>query len=174
MATIKPRTRWLVLAFVAGFVLGVVATICVAIPATWLYVHKSITESELLLAPDKRYQAAKSAPLEATDPYSRWVRLGDAAMASLEKGNIEEAEKYAKELLLRAEAHRDDWNYGNAIHKGNIVLGRIALRNSNHWRRAGVSQPISVHAQAQVLPYNFRLKLTIGRTVSIIVATVRS
>ncbi len=63
--------------------------------------------------------------------YTRWLELSDAAMASVEKDALDEAEQYAKELLLRAESHRNDWNYGNAIHKGHLVLGRVALRRDD-------------------------------------------
>ena len=66
-----------------------------------------------------------------TDTYKRWLKLSDAAMASVQNGALDEAEQHAKELLLRAESHRDDWNYGNAIHKGHIVLGRVALRRDD-------------------------------------------
>jgi hypothetical protein len=34
---------------------------------------------------------------------------------------------YAKDLLIQAESMKDDWDYGNAVHTANLVLGRIAL-----------------------------------------------
>ena len=55
--------------------------------------------------------------------------MDDAAKESFEVGNIEDARKYAKELLTLAQKFQNDWNYGNAIQDGNLVLGRIALRD---------------------------------------------
>src|ERR1039457_7200996 len=58
----------------------------------------------------------------------RFYALDDAAKESFEVGKIEDARKYAEELLTAAKKKRDDWNYGNAIQDGNLVLGRIALK----------------------------------------------
>ncbi len=52
----------------------------------------------------------------------------DAAKESFEVGKIEDARKYATNLLTLAPKYRGDWNYGNAIQDGNLVLGRIALK----------------------------------------------
>jgi hypothetical protein len=38
------------------------------------------------------------------------------------------AESYANELLAGAPSYPKDWNYGNAIFSGNMLLGRVALR----------------------------------------------
>ncbi len=45
--------------------------------------------------------------------------------------NQEEARNFASELLLMAENYKKDWNYGNALHDGNLVLGRLALRSGD-------------------------------------------
>ncbi len=47
-------------------------------------------------------------------------------------GALEKAKRFADELLALSSNYKDDWNYGNAIHKGNLILGRIALREGNH------------------------------------------
>jgi hypothetical protein len=54
--------------------------------------------------------------------------LDDAAKQSFEVGKIDDARKYANELLALAPKYPQDWNYGNAIQDGNLVLGRIALK----------------------------------------------
>ncbi len=40
-----------------------------------------------------------------------------------------EARQLALEYLDLAQSNTSDWNYGNAIHHANLLLGRIALRN---------------------------------------------
>ena len=41
------------------------------------------------------------------------------------------AERYAKKMLELAKSMKDSWNYGNAVHDGNMVLGLIELNNKN-------------------------------------------
>ena len=48
--------------------------------------------------------------------------------AAFEAGEIAKAAAYATQLLNEAATYRTSWNYGNAIHQGNLVLGRIAVR----------------------------------------------
>jgi hypothetical protein len=61
----------------------------------------------------------------------RFNELTDIAGEALEAGELDKAEKYASELLQSSEQFKRSWNYGNALHKGNIVLGRIALRRGD-------------------------------------------
>ena len=44
------------------------------------------------------------------------------------EGKFEEAKNSAIEYLEIAESKRSDWNYGNAIHHANLMLGRISLK----------------------------------------------
>jgi hypothetical protein len=60
--------------------------------------------------------------------YLRWLVLGSVGMRKLEEGAIAKATRFAEELIQLSRSYKDDWNYGNAIHKGNLILGRIALR----------------------------------------------
>jgi tetratricopeptide (TPR) repeat protein len=55
--------------------------------------------------------------------------LEDAATAALEAGQPEKARAYATELLQGARP--GVWSYGNAVHHGNLVLGRLALREGD-------------------------------------------
>jgi len=57
--------------------------------------------------------------------------LDDLATTAFDAGDFKKARKYATELLKVAKTRQDHWNYGNAIQHGNIVLGRIALRDGN-------------------------------------------
>ena len=58
----------------------------------------------------------------------RFYALDDVAKESFVAGRIEDARKYATELLTLAPDYESNWNYGNAIQDGNLVLGRIAVR----------------------------------------------
>ena len=42
-------------------------------------------------------------------------------------GDLKKAAILSEDLLREAESWKKDWNYGNAIHYANVVLGRIAL-----------------------------------------------
>jgi tetratricopeptide (TPR) repeat protein len=64
-------------------------------------------------------------------PVDRFYRLDDVAEAALEAGELDKAGAYAQELLDAAPKYESNWNYGNAIHDGNLVLGRIALQAGN-------------------------------------------
>jgi TonB family protein len=55
----------------------------------------------------------------------RFYRLDNLAKAAARAGDWEKAQSYAAELLKLAPEYRDDWNYGNAIHDGNMVLGLV-------------------------------------------------
>jgi len=52
------------------------------------------------------------------------TRMAPTALAA---GDSVKAGDYAKTLLAMASDLQKDWNYGNAIHVGNLVLGEIAL-----------------------------------------------
>src|SRR5689334_8752874 len=64
----------------------------------------------------------------ATDDITRFYALRDAAKAAFETGKIDEAGQYAQELLDLADKFPNDWNNGNAIHDGHMVMGRIAAQ----------------------------------------------
>lgn len=78
-----------------------------------------------------RANGADEALKNAREPYSRWVALGDAALWKAQPPTENEARIAANELLGMLENYKDDWNYGNAIHKANSALGRIALRQGD-------------------------------------------
>jgi hypothetical protein len=78
----------------------------------------------------KALEAQESA-LQNADEQNRFYGLDAVAMTAFEAGDIGKAETYANELLKLAARYRESWNYGNAIHKGNIVLGRIRLRQGD-------------------------------------------
>lgn len=59
---------------------------------------------------------------------SRSTLLTSLPATAFDAGDIPKARAYAEQLLNEASRQGDGWNYGNAIHKGNLILGRIAVR----------------------------------------------
>ena len=80
------------------------------------------------LFPGDRYQQAINELASAKTDESRFYALDGAAKESFQSGHVEDARKYAKELLDMSSRFKKDWNYGNAIQDGNLVLGRIAVK----------------------------------------------
>jgi len=81
-----------------------------------------------VLASDDRYQQAMNALVGAKTDAKRFYALDGAAKESFIAGRLEDAKKYASELLELSTHYKNDWNYGNAIQDGNLVLGRIAVK----------------------------------------------
>ena len=68
---------------------------------------------------------------KATTEEARFYALDHAAKESFVVGKIEDARKYAKELMTLAPKFKENWNYGNAIQDFNLVLGRIAVKEEH-------------------------------------------
>lgn len=80
------------------------------------------------LNPQAHYQRAMDELTKAKTPMERFYALGHAAKESFVAGKIEDAQKYAQELLTALPKYQGNWNYGNAVQDANLVLGRIAVR----------------------------------------------
>jgi tetratricopeptide (TPR) repeat protein len=78
--------------------------------------------------PQQRLERATKKLAEAATEEDRFYALNDAAKQSFVLGNLEDARKYARDLLALTPKYRGNWNYGNAIQDANLVLGRIAVR----------------------------------------------
>lgn len=72
----------------------------------------------------------------ATRQKDRYLILTDAIKSMARAKNYTDARNYAIELLDIAKSIKKGWNYGNAIHSANIVLGMVAL-NSRQLDEAG-------------------------------------
>jgi tetratricopeptide (TPR) repeat protein len=59
----------------------------------------------------------------------RFYALNDAAKKSFTLGKMDDAKRYAEELLALMPKFSNNWNYGNAVQDGNVVLGRLAVRD---------------------------------------------
>jgi TonB family protein len=61
----------------------------------------------------------------------RFYALAELAKTAFDAGLVDKARSYANEMLGMANQYPDDWNYGNAVYTGNMVLGLIALQSEN-------------------------------------------
>ena len=67
----------------------------------------------------------------ATSELERFYSLAPVAKCVIDDGDIVLSQRLAIEALDLAGRFPDDWNHGNAIHDGHVVLGRIALLDGN-------------------------------------------
>jgi tetratricopeptide (TPR) repeat protein len=77
--------------------------------------------AEALLALNEAERAYAMAPAD------KRTLPADLPETAFDAGDLSKAGVYAQRLLDEARGYRANWNYGNAIHKGNLVLGRIAV-----------------------------------------------
>jgi TonB family protein len=61
----------------------------------------------------------------------RFYGLTKLAKAAWQAGDLVKAKALATELLGDAPEYSKDWNYGNAIHDGNMVLGLVELKQGS-------------------------------------------
>ena len=98
-----------------------------------LYEHErmSVSSSEEKSALAQKALYIRERALERASDEEKFYQLGDVAASAFEAGETAKAEQYGSELLQAAQKFPDDWNYGNAVHEGNIILGRIALQRGD-------------------------------------------
>jgi tetratricopeptide (TPR) repeat protein len=79
----------------------------------------------------KAFEQMESAAKLDAGPVARFYLLTNLATMALDAGDAAKARGYATELLEIAPQFPKNWNYGNAIHVGNLVLGRLAVRSGD-------------------------------------------
>ena len=67
------------------------------------------------MTPQQRLQHAMKELDAAKTPEQRFYALNDVAEESFIVGKIEDARKYAQELMTLLPQFRGNWNYGNAM-----------------------------------------------------------
>jgi hypothetical protein len=76
----------------------------------------------------------RASALEPNNP--KWVqKLAQVHRLNAASGDVAEAQTalllmeraYAERLLDASKSERGGWNYGNAVHKANLILGRVAV-----------------------------------------------
>jgi tetratricopeptide (TPR) repeat protein len=92
-------------------------------------------ESRYQPQPGKKQQAAAAlnqyerAFALTTNATNKFYLLDDLATTAFDAGDTNKAATYAQQALNAAATFGEkDWNTGNAIHHGNLILGRIALQ----------------------------------------------
>ncbi len=92
--------------------------------------------SDLLMGIQQQRIAVELSPqqkfvtLEESLPSSgiqRFYGLPRIAKVAFDAGEYTKAETYARELLASVAEIGKDWNSGNAVHDGNLVIGRVAM-----------------------------------------------
>jgi hypothetical protein len=79
--------------------------------------------------PQGRFDKATKELAAASTDENKFYALDGAAKESFNVVKIDDAKNYATELLALASKFQGNWNYGNAIQDGNLVLGRIAVHD---------------------------------------------
>jgi len=120
------------LIFAGGVVVGAVLTA----GGLWLgvqYTMRQVAEMQQSATPDTVRQMVKAgADLQtAKTEYERWLALGNVALWNVDAGALHLSRAYAEKLLDSSERFKNDWNYGNAVHKAHLAMGRVDLRQGN-------------------------------------------
>lgn len=102
----------------------------------WFLMREAVREmaqSDVAIELDaaQRLSEAQGKLKSAAEDYDRWLALDEVAFWSVDAGDLAEARANAEAALQLARKYTTDWNYGNAIHKANLALGRIALRKGD-------------------------------------------
>jgi hypothetical protein len=66
--------------------------------------------------------------MEESEEEKRFYGLTKSLQEKYEAGEIQEVKSSISEIKGLLPNYEDNWNYGNAVHKMNIVAGRIALQ----------------------------------------------
>lgn len=69
--------------------------------------------------------------MAAVERDDRFCAAPRAAMAAFTLGELDLAAQIANDALLQAKEFPESWNFGNAIHTANTVLGLLALRSGD-------------------------------------------
>ncbi|HEY0545386.1 MAG TPA: hypothetical protein VGC91_08435 [Pyrinomonadaceae bacterium] len=110
--------------------LGLLCCLTIAFTATAMaqqYATKNEKPSTAKEALGRFEQLMAEAEKDSTKEYNKIYLMTMAAPTAFEAGETEKARAYSQELLDYSAKAQKDWNTGNQIHVGNLVLGRIAL-----------------------------------------------
>jgi tetratricopeptide (TPR) repeat protein len=98
-------------------------------------IYQGLAAAQKAMTPEEETLSnlEKSLP---SDPKARFFKLSEVATAAYDAGDYDKAETYANELLSEASQNQTNWNYGNAVFQGNMILGLVALKRDNNVSQA--------------------------------------
>ena len=79
---------------------------------------------------DDHAQAAQRLKKAASE-YDRWLALTKLVILEVGREPPAVVREHVTELLATSKKYREDWNYGNAVHKANLAIGRLAVREND-------------------------------------------
>ncbi len=79
----------------------------------------------------RTWVSEKNRTTEVTVEEMRFYELTKNIQRKFEADSLDEVQSDIKEIKQLLPNYTTNWNYGNAVHKMNIVEGRIALQNGN-------------------------------------------
>lgn len=79
----------------------------------------------------RTWVSEKNRTTEETDEEKRFYKLTKNIQRKFEADSLDEVKSDINEIKQLLPNYKTNWNYGNAVHKMNIVAGRIALQNGN-------------------------------------------
>jgi thiol-disulfide isomerase/thioredoxin len=98
----------------------------------WTSSLSSLYSYQATREPDKKQKVALlQKAVDSADEVSRLSPLESLASTKFEVGDYASAAATARDLLSLAAKYTENWAYGNAVHRGNILLGRIALHDGD-------------------------------------------
>lgn len=99
---------------------------------------------------------------QAADEEEQFCVLQYVAFAAVDAGEMDKAIGYAERLLQMAPKYQEHWNYGNAIHDANTVLGRVAVANRDVEKAKGYLIAAGQRPESpRILPFQFHKSLAI-------------
>jgi tetratricopeptide (TPR) repeat protein len=96
------------------------------------YYLKVVTANAMAQAKEKEryrrdYEESRIKVTAADSEIKRFHALTNLTRAAYRTGELEAARTSAEEVLKSADNYRNNWNYGNAVHKANTTLGLLAV-----------------------------------------------
>lgn len=71
-------------------------------------------------------------PSNTTSKLNRFYELNSLSIKKYQQGDFISAKKLAVEYLTLADSYKNNWNYGNAIHDANRILGLISYQSGKY------------------------------------------
>ncbi|MEC4673491.1 MAG: hypothetical protein VST68_04825 [Nitrospirota bacterium] len=101
------------------------------VPFLSVFISFELLPGDMFINHAKKFSETMNDLKNAKSSEDRFYILGKAAKVAFSVGEYDKARIYALELIDQSSQFKGNWNHGNAIHDGNMVLGRLALFDGN-------------------------------------------